>query len=52
MRTKGEPHITQFERLSQVDYDDFLISLPERDHLASFTKEVPLFLRYLKAGEH
>merc|ERR1719199_246751 len=32
-----------------VTYDDFLISLPERDHLASMSKEVPLFIRYLKA---
>eukprot|EP00930_Biecheleria_cincta_P066105 TRINITY_DN520_c0_g1_i1.p1 TRINITY_DN520_c0_g1~~TRINITY_DN520_c0_g1_i1.p1 ORF type:complete len:518 (-),score=129.88 TRINITY_DN520_c0_g1_i1:52-1605(-) len=31
-----------------VEYDDFLLALPERDHLASFTKEVPLFIRYLK----
>ena len=36
---------------TQVDYDDFLVALPERDHLNSFTKEVPLFLRYLKAWE-
>merc|ERR1712032_52656 len=28
--------------------DDFLIALPEREHLASFTKETPLFIRYLK----
>jgi len=25
-----------------------LVALPEREHLASFSKEVPLFLRYLK----
>lgn len=31
-----------------VEYDDFLIALPEREHLASFTKDTPLFLRYLK----
>merc|ERR1719454_1289195 len=31
-----------------VEYDDFLLALPERDHLASFTKEVPLFIRHLK----
>jgi len=31
-----------------VDYDDFLLALPEREHLASMTKEVPLFIRYLK----
>lgn len=31
-----------------VEYDDFLLALPERAHLASMTKEVPLFIRYLK----
>lgn len=31
-----------------VQWDDFLIALPERDHLASFTKETPLFIRYLQ----
>jgi len=31
-----------------VEWDDFLLALPEREHLASFSKEVPLFLRYLK----
>jgi len=31
-----------------VEYDDFLLALPERDQLASMTKEVPLFIRYLK----
>lgn len=31
-----------------VEYDDFLIALPERDHLATFTKDTPLFIRYLK----
>mmetsp|Transcript_45128 Transcript_45128/g.128877 ORF Transcript_45128/g.128877 Transcript_45128/m.128877 type:complete len:515 (-) Transcript_45128:165-1709(-) len=31
-----------------VQYDDFLLALPEREHLMSFTKEVPLFVRYLK----
>jgi restriction endonuclease Mrr len=29
-------------------WDDFLITLPERDQLAKFSKEVPLFIRYLK----
>jgi len=29
-------------------WDDFLIALPERDQLARFNKEVPLFVRYLK----
>ena len=37
--------------MSEVDYDDFLVALPERDHLSSFTKEVPLFMRYLKVRE-
>lgn len=32
----------------EVDYDDFLIALPEKEHLATMSKEVPLFLRYLK----
>jgi len=32
-----------------VHYDDFLLTLPERDQLASMSKEVPLFIRYLKA---
>lgn len=31
-----------------VEWDDFLIALPEREHLASFSKEVPLFIRYLR----
>mmetsp|Transcript_56558 Transcript_56558/g.100570 ORF Transcript_56558/g.100570 Transcript_56558/m.100570 type:complete len:515 (-) Transcript_56558:88-1632(-) len=48
----GGAHITKYHIVKpgkdNVDYDDFLIALPERDHLASFTKEVPLFLRYLK----
>jgi len=32
-----------------VHYDDFLLTLPDRDHLAHMSKEVPLFIRYLKA---
>jgi hypothetical protein len=32
-----------------VMHDDFLLALPERDQLASMSKEVPLFIRYLKA---
>jgi len=48
----GGAHITKYHIVKPgkdgVDYDDFLIALPERDHLASFTKEVPLFIRYLK----
>lgn len=31
-----------------VEWDDFLLALPEKDHLSTFSKEVPLFLRYLK----
>lgn len=29
-------------------WDDFLIALPDKDQLAKTTKEVPLFIRYLK----
>ena len=29
-------------------WDDFLIALPEKDQLAKFSKDVPLFIRYLK----
>ena len=29
-------------------WDDFLLALPEKDQLAKFSKEVPLFIRYLK----
>jgi len=32
-----------------VQYDDFLLKLPDRDQLGSMSKEVPLFIRYLKA---
>jgi hypothetical protein len=31
-----------------VEWDGFLIALPEKDQLAKFSKEVPLFIRYLK----
>jgi hypothetical protein len=48
----GGTHITKYHIVKPgkdgVEWDDFLISLPEREHLASFTKEVPLFVRYLK----
>merc|ERR1719235_2746354 len=48
----GGAHITKYHVVKPgkegVEYDDFLIALPERDHLASFSKEVPLFIRYLK----
>jgi hypothetical protein len=32
----------------QTTWDDFLIALPEQQQLWKFTKEVPLFVRYLK----
>jgi len=48
----GGAHITKYHIVKPgkdgVEWDDFLIAMPEREHLASFTKEVPLFLRYLK----
>jgi len=48
----GGAHITKYQIAKPgkdgVEWDDFLIALPERDHLASFSKDVPLFLRYLK----
>merc|ERR1740129_1101587 len=48
----GGAHTTKYHIVKPgkdgVEYDDFLLALPERDHLASFTKEVPLFVRYLK----
>jgi len=48
----GGAHITKYQIVKPgkdgVEWDDFLIALPEREHLASFSKEVPLFLRYLK----
>lgn len=52
LQSPGGAHITKYHIVKPykdgVDYDDFLVALPERDHLNSFTKEVPLFLRYLK----
>jgi hypothetical protein len=48
----GGAHITKYQIAKPgkegTEWDDFLIALPEREHLASFSKEVPLFLRYLK----
>jgi hypothetical protein len=48
----GGVHVTKYNIVKPakdgVEYDDFLIALPEREHLASFTKDTPLFLRYLK----
>ena len=29
-------------------WDDYLLALPEKDQLAKFSKDVPLFIRYLK----
>jgi len=49
----GGAHITKYRitkpAKDDVQYDDFLLKLPDRDHLASMSKEVPLFIRYLKA---
>lgn len=48
----GGAHVTKYHITKPgkdgVEYDDFLIALPERDQLMSFTKDVPLFIRYLK----
>jgi len=48
----GGAHTTKYNIVKEgkdgVEWDDFLLALPEREHLASFSKEVPLFLRYLK----
>jgi len=48
----GGAHVTKYHIVKPgkdgVEWDDFLIALPEREHLASFSKEVPLFIRYLK----
>lgn len=48
----GGAHVTKYNIVKPgkegVEWDDFLLALPEREHLASMSKEVPLFLRYLK----
>jgi len=48
----GGAHTTKYNIVKPgkdgVEWDDFLLALPEREHLASFSKEVPLFIRYLK----
>ena len=48
----GGAHITKYHIVKPgkegVEWDDFLLALPERDQLATFSKEVPLFIRYLK----
>lgn len=45
-------HVTKYNIVKpakeNVEYDDFLIALPEREQLATFTKDTPLFIRYLK----
>jgi hypothetical protein len=49
----GGAHITKYRIVKPakdgVEYGDFLLTLPEKDQLASMSKEVPLFIRYLKA---
>merc|ERR1740121_676562 len=48
----GGAHTTKYNIVKEgkdgVEWDDFLLALPEREHLATYSKEVPLFLRYLK----
>merc|ERR1719454_2111141 len=48
----GGAHVTKYAIVKPgkdgVEYDDFLLALPEKDQLASFSKDVPLFIRYLK----
>lgn len=52
LSSPGGTHITKYQIVKEykdgVTYDDFLLALPEKDQLASFSKEVPLFIRYLK----
>lgn len=48
----GGAHVTKYHIVKPgkdgVNYDDFLLALPEKDQLASMSKDVPLFIRYLK----
>jgi len=48
----GGAHITKYHIVKpgkeDVQWDDFLMALPERDHLMPMTKDVPLFVRFLK----
>eukprot|EP00929_Paragymnodinium_shiwhaense_P070161 TRINITY_DN3551_c0_g1_i3.p2 TRINITY_DN3551_c0_g1~~TRINITY_DN3551_c0_g1_i3.p2 ORF type:complete len:523 (-),score=213.17 TRINITY_DN3551_c0_g1_i3:113-1681(-) len=48
----GGAHVTKYNIVRPgkdgVEYDDFMLALPEKEQLASFSKEVPLFVRYLK----
>merc|ERR1719160_1929663 len=52
LKGPGGVHYTKYSIVKPakdgVEWDDFLISLPEKDQLAKFSKEVPLFIRYLK----
>merc|ERR1740139_1491886 len=52
MSGPGGVHVTKYHIVKPgkdgVQYDDFLLALPEKDQLASFSKDVPLFVRYLK----
>jgi restriction endonuclease Mrr len=52
MSTPGGVYTTKYSITKPYSestmWDDFLIALPEQDDLARFTKEVPLFIRYLK----
>lgn len=48
----GGAHVTKYRIVKPgkdgVTYDDFLLALPEKDQLASMSKDVPLFVRHLK----
>ncbi|CAD7971391.1 unnamed protein product [Amoebophrya sp. A120] len=50
--SSGGVYVTKYQITKKgkagVDYDDFLLTLPQRDQLASETKQVELFLKYLK----
>merc|ERR1719324_2275771 len=52
LKGPGGVHVTKYNIVKPakdgVEWDDFLIALPEKDQLAKFSKEVPLFIRYLK----
>merc|ERR1719234_103668 len=50
--TPGGTYVTKYKitmpgREGSI-YDDYLLALPERDQMAKFAKEVPVFIRYLK----
>mmetsp|Transcript_91870 Transcript_91870/g.192115 ORF Transcript_91870/g.192115 Transcript_91870/m.192115 type:complete len:522 (+) Transcript_91870:86-1651(+) len=48
----GGAHTTKYNIVKpgkdNVEWDDFMLALPDKEHLASFSKDVPLFIRYLK----